>query len=109
MSAGAVAAFIGQTVEPPFDGLLRWSDYAIWVQGNESVTNLKSRLQRLTEGCDGRRGCEWEKLQRNSIWVYEHYFASDVRAVAGLLELLGRRIGGKFDPVQMVNGHLKTA
>merc|ERR1712196_552127 len=41
------------------------------------------------------RNSTWQSLQRNAIWVYEHYFASDVRVIAGLLQVLGQRIRTK--------------
>ncbi len=74
-----------------------------------SVKTLPELLRQKVEGCDRRGVCEWRRLQSNGIWVYEHYFASDVRVLAGLLELLGRRIRGFKKPVPLGNGAFKTA
>merc|ERR1719235_1943775 len=111
MSAGAVAVFIGETMEPPFSPLLPFKDYAVWVQfnGPHDVVPLPARLEEITRQPGSTKGTtEWDRLQRNSIWVYEHYFATDVRAVAGLLEVLGRRIRGRAEPAVLEDGHFKT-
>lgn len=77
--------------------------------GAQSLHGLPSDLKKKAAGCNGHGGCEWERLQSNAFWVYEHYFASDVRIITGLLELLGRRIRGFKSPVKLTDGAFRTA
>merc|ERR1711920_222629 len=79
-------------------------------RGPASVKKLPEILKTKVMGCELPVGnCTWKQLQANAIWVYEHYFASDVRVIAGLLELLGRRIDGSRGPVKPVKGLFQTA
>jgi len=108
MSAGAVPVYVGEAMIPPFSEILNFTDYGLYVkysspnargipQAIYNLSELPQILKRKAQGCDGRGGCEWERLQANAIWVYEHYFATSARAIAGLLEVFTHRLERKVD------------